>query len=78
MARSRSKATRVQWSAPAVGLNDEAVGREEEVDLVDLVVCIGDVRVAERLRQTGTAAQSAEAALQLAAREGRVIGRGRA
>ena len=64
--------------APAIGLDDEAVGREEEVDLVRVVVGVGDDVIAQRLWQTGTAAQGAEAALQLAAREGRVIGRGRA
>src|SRR4029453_5824074 len=37
--------------APAVDLDDEAVGREVEVDFVGAVVEVGDVGVAARLRQ---------------------------
>jgi hypothetical protein len=34
--------------APAVGLDDEAMGREVEVDLVRVVFGVGDDQVAER------------------------------
>jgi hypothetical protein len=44
--------------APAVGLDDEAVGREVEVDLVRVVVGVGVDVIAQRLWQTGTAAEA--------------------
>ena len=42
LARSRSKAMPGPVVAPAVGLDHEAVGREEEVDLVRVEVRVGD------------------------------------
>lgn len=64
--------------APAVGLDDETAGREVEVDLVVVEVGVGDFHVAERPGQAGAPAQRAEAALELTAREGGIVGRGHA
>jgi hypothetical protein len=64
--------------APAIDLDDETARREEEVDLVRAKVGVGDLHVAVRPGQAGAAAEGAEAPLQLAAGEGRILGGGRA
>src|SRR5690349_21202642 len=54
---------------PAVELDDEAVRRPVEVDLLALVVDVGEDDVALRLRQTGLTHQLEEPRFELAARE---------
>jgi hypothetical protein len=60
--------------APAVDLDDEAVRREVEVDLVWLVVEGGEGVIDERPRQARASAEGLEATLELAAGERGVIG----
>jgi hypothetical protein len=74
-ARSRSEAI-LPVVAPAVGIDHQAVRREVEVDLVRLVVEVGEDGVAHRLGQSGAAAEGPEAAFEPAAGEGGVVGRG--